>query len=201
MTPVLLHGLGQSPASWRETAGGMGVEALCPDVLSWLGREGYPDLYGGLETYCGTLDGPLDLCGLSLGGVLALQYAIEHPDRVRALALVGTQYVMPKGMLRLQNALFRLMPAGAFPGTGKAGTIALCRSMMDLDLTDGLSKVRCPTLILCGEKDKANRRAARGLKVGIPHSELVLLPNAGHEVNVDAPAALGERLKEFFAKA
>jgi len=177
----------------------MGMEAFCPDLCRWLGPEGYPDLYRGLETYCSTLDEPLCLCGLSLGGVLALQYAIEHPDRVCALALIGTQYAMPKGMLRLQNALFRLMPERAFSGMGmgKKDTIALCRSMMDLDFTAGLGKIRCPTLILCGEKDKANREAARGLKDGILNSELAFLPGAGHEVNVDAPAELGVRLRQF----
>lgn len=199
MTHVFLHGLGQSAESWAQTVQAMGEEALCPGLSRWLGPEGYPDLYRGLETYCDALDAPLCLCGLSLGGILALQYTIEHPDRVQALALIGIQYAMPKGMLRLQNALFRLMPERSFSGMGmrKKGTIALCRSMMDLDFTAGLGKVRCPTLILCGEKDKTNRKAAQGLKDGIPNSELAFLPGAGHEVNVDAPAELGERLCQF----
>ena len=42
------------------------------------------------------------MCGLSLGGILALQYAIEHPEHIHALALIGTQYTMPKTLLRIQ---------------------------------------------------------------------------------------------------
>lgn len=202
MNRVFLHGLGQGPESWTETLRAMGEDALCPDLSRWLGPAGWPDLCRGLEATCAGLEGPLCLCGLSLGGVLALEYAISHPDRVRALALIGAQYAMPKGALRLQNALFRLMPEKSFAGTGmgKAATIALCRSMMDLDLTAGLGKVRCPTLILCGEGDRPNRKAAQGLQAGIPNAELAFLPNAGHEVNKDAPTELGERLRAFFGE-
>lgn len=90
MKHVFLHGLGQDPASWDEVvrAMGLGDEALCPGLLSWLrGREiAYSNLYKALEEYCGTLERPLNLCGLSLGGELALEYAIKHPERVNACA-------------------------------------------------------------------------------------------------------------------
>ena len=35
------------------------------------------------------------LCGLSLGGVLALNYAIEHPEKIKGMVLIATQYKMP----------------------------------------------------------------------------------------------------------
>ena len=83
MPIVFLHGLGQKPGDWDPVINRLdkGSRALCPDLYA-LEREGedYPALYGALERYCDGLEGPLDLCGLSLGGVLALQYAAEHPE-------------------------------------------------------------------------------------------------------------------------
>lgn len=101
MKCVMLHGLGQSAASWNDTVKHMGQEPdiLCPELAQWL--EGceprYGSLYSGLENYCAQFEGPLNLCGLSLGGILALQYGIEHPERVNSMVLIGAQYTMQKG--------------------------------------------------------------------------------------------------------
>ena len=118
MSVVYLHGLGQTPASWEAVLRVLGQESggLCPDLFGLIrGKEVcYENLYQAFSRYCGALPAPLTLCGLSLGGVLALQYGIEHSDRVGALVLIGTQFVMPKGLLRLQNAMFRLMPGSMF---------------------------------------------------------------------------------------
>lgn len=50
----------------------------------------------------------------SLGAVLTLNYAIDHPDKVKALVLIAAQYKMPKKLLKVQNMLFHLMPNSAF---------------------------------------------------------------------------------------
>ena len=159
----------------------------------------YENLYQAFSRYCGALPAPLTLCGLSLGGVLALQYGIEHSDRVGALVLIGTQFVMPKGLLRLQNAMFRLMPGSMFSASGlsKADTMRLSRSMMALDFRGCLARLRCPVLAVCGTGDHANQKAARQLCRLVPQGELALIPGAGHEVNTDAPEALAEVLVRF----
>lgn len=197
---VFLHGLGQGPESWAATVRAMGTQALCPSLSRWL-EEGadYPHLYQGFAQYCDGLDGPLHLCGLSLGGILALQYAAQRPERMASLTLIGARYRMPKGLLRLQNALFSLMPERSFRGAGmgKRDMMALTRSMLELDLEEELKSLRCPVLILCGGRDRANRAAAVEMKARLPHGELVILPGAGHEANVDAPEALGAVLKGF----
>ena len=204
MKTVFLHGLGQGPSSWDGVVRAMdlGTDALCPDLLGWLrGQEvTYSNLYRALEQYCGELEGPVNLCGLSLGGELALEYAAGHPEKVNALALIAVQYVVPKGLLRLQNGIFRLMPASSFRemGLSKEGVLRLTNSMLDLDFRQALGKVRCPALAVCGEKDKANRTAARELSGKLPNARLAIIPGAGHEVNVDQPDALGAELKGFF---
>ena len=203
MKTVLLHGLGQSPESWKGVRAelGVGLEVLCP-ALSGLLRGGpasYPSLYRGLEDYCKGQAGPLGLCGLSLGGILALQYALEHPKRVERLALIGTQVCMPAGLLRVQDLIFHLLPAGSFRSMGfpKADVICLTRSMRTLDFQDKLSRICCPVLVVCGDRDRANRKAAFQMEEAIPGAELILLEGAGHEANIDQPKVLGRTLKRF----
>ena len=181
---------------------GTGFDVFCPSFSQWLEKKdpSYATLYQALERCCGQFDQPLNLCGLSLGGMLALQYGIEHPEKVNALVLIGTQFRAPKGLLQLQNLVFRLMPAASFQklGFGKEEVMRLSRSMMDLDFAQELKTIRCPVLILCGEKDGANRAAALQLKDRIPRAEFSLIAKAGHEVNVDSPMELGKRLSAFF---
>lgn len=203
MNCVLLHGLGQSSAGWKGTINNIdkSTAVFCPSLFDWLhGKEYcYGNLYRGLEKYCSQFEEPFVLGGLSLGGILALQYAMEHRDKVDALILMGTQYSMPRRMLKFQNVIFRLLPDRAFRemGASKKEIISLCRSMLDLDFTDRLKEIRCRTLILCGGKDKANYAASIKLKECIPNAEFFVVPDAGHEINKDSPQKLGERINAF----
>ena len=206
MKQVFVHGLGQLPAVWEKTLLNLrsGEEAVCPDLAALVrGREvDYGNLYKAFSDFCGGLDGPLDLCGLSLGGVLALHYAAARPENVRSLVLIAAQYKMPKGLLKVQNALFRLMPKGMFRQAGfeKGDFLRLCGSMAELDFTRQLSCVVCPALILCGERDAANRRASAELAGMLPNARLKVIKGAGHEVNADAPKALAEALRGFYER-
>ncbi len=204
MTYLFLHGLGQTAASWARVLKALpvGMDAVCPE-LSRLLEDGpcrYDRLYSAFASHCDGIPGPVGLCGLSLGGMLAMQYTIAHPEKVSSLVLIGTQYAAPKRLLRVQNAVFHLMPKRAFAQTGfqKQNLIQLCNSMLDLDLREGLEKITCPTLVICGEGDRANRPAAMELKKRLPAAELCILKDAGHEVNVEAPEALGAVLNGFW---
>lgn len=201
MTPIFLHGLGQRADSWERVRACWGKDAACPDLYSLFEQRevSYRSLYRGLERYCEEKEPPLVFCGLSLGAVLALQYALDHPRQVGGLALIAPQYRMPKALLSLQNLLFRLMPDGAFQETGltKKNMIRLTGSMKEIDLSPRLGNLRCPVLILCGEKDKANRQAARSLAAALPGASLREIAGAGHEVNRDAPEELAKRWVEF----
>lgn len=118
MKCIMLHGLGQSSESWKDTVKVFNdeFEVLCPNLSEWLSGKTpcYDTLYQTLETYCKRFEEPLNICGLSLGGILAMQYAIEYPEKVNSLVLIGTQYEMPKHLLKMQNLIFRIMPCSAF---------------------------------------------------------------------------------------
>ena len=202
MKYIYLHGLGQTPDSWNRVLGyrNTATDNICPDLARLVhGREAnYPDLYAAFSALCDTIEDDLTLCGLSLGGVLALNYTIDHPEKVRSLILIATPYKMPKQLLRLQNILFRFLPKSAFSQTGfqKTDFIRLCHSMAELDFSRSLRKVTCPVLVLCGEHDRANQKAARMLAGLLKNAAFQQIPNAGHEVNTDAPERLAEILKK-----
>ena len=206
MHTIYLHGLGQTADSWKPVLEKITLpgDNSCPDLVALLrGREvSYSSLYQAFSQQCSKIDGKLTLCGLSLGAVLALNYAIDHPGKVGALVLIAPQYKMPKKLLWLQNLVFRLMPESQFRQTGfqKADFVALCKTTAALDFSASLEKVSCPTLIVCGEKDGANKKAAGELAAILDNAVLKEVPGAGHQVNTQSPEALAALLEEFYTQ-
>lgn len=206
MKHIFLHGLGQTSSSWNDVVEFIEnkSDTLCPDLCSLFGNNeiNYQNLYKAFSAYCMEISEPLSICGLSLGGILALQYGIEHSDKVNSMVLIGTQYVMPKKLLHFQNLIFRFMPNSAFKGMGfgKNDFINLSKSMMSLDFQNSLQNLTCPVLVICGEKDGANKQAALQLKEKLPLAELSIIAKAGHEVNTEAPKQLGNEINSFFQK-
>lgn len=202
---ILIHGSGHKAASWNEVVSHLenSEDILCPELAALLdGREAsYPNLYASFIQYCDEIEGSVHLCGLSLGGILALNYAVDFPEKVKTLVLVGTPHKVPKVMFQIQNVIFRLLPKSVFETMAfdKKNTFALGCSMKDLDFRGRVEKITCPTLILCGEKDRANRKSAYYLSQNIKGAELRILQHTGHVVNEENPRALAKQLTEFYA--
>jgi proline iminopeptidase len=71
----------------------------------------------------------------------------------------------------------------------------------DFDYTPNLGRVRKPTLLVVGEKDRATTpRAARVLHEGIAGSELVVVPGVGHMSLVEAPNAYLDAVRPFLRR-
>ncbi len=203
MKYILLHGMGQSASSWDKTISFLPSEAetVCPDLSEFF-TEGdcrYSKMYSAFCDYCGSFSEPLNLCGLSLGAVLALNYAVDFPQKISSLILIAPQYDMPKFLLKVQNVLFRFMPESKFKDIclKKNDFITLTNSMANIDFTNGLDKVTCPVLVLCGEKDNVNIKAAKKLAEMLPNAKFGAIEKSGHEVNVDNPRGLAKALTEF----
>jgi pimeloyl-ACP methyl ester carboxylesterase len=60
-----------------------------------------------------------------------------------------------------------------------------------------LSELRLPTLVIAGERDEASLPVCRTLAKALPAAELVVIPEAGHVVNLAAPAAFDAALLGF----
>ncbi|MEH6944406.1 alpha/beta fold hydrolase [Bacillus sp. JJ722] len=206
MRYIFVHGLGQNSTSWEETISFMGktTQISHPDLFDLLKdkKPTYNNLYLAFSEYIEISSEPVILFGLSLGAVLALNYTIDHPQRVQSLVLIGAQYKMPKLLLKVQNTIFRFMPESSFQklGSSKNDFILLSNSMMELDFSKDLKRVQCNTLVLCGENDKANKRAAEKLAEQIPKAEIRTVIGAGHEINMEAPEKLASILNDFLRK-
>ena len=204
MKYLYLHGLGQKPDSWNKVIKGTKVSESSINLSLAEMLEGksatYKELYSVFSSECGKEKGGIVLCGLSLGAVLALNYAIDYPNKVKALVLIAAQYKMPEKILKVQNMLFHLMPNSALNKMGfkKADVISLCGTMAELDFRDSLHKVSCPVLIVCGEKDNANKKTSKELCHYLNNSCFHELMKTGHEANLEAPEELAIVLQKFY---
>ena len=68
-------------------------------------------------------------------------------------------------------------------------------------LWDSLEHIKCPVLVLRGEKSKVLSREIAGQMVErIPNARFVEIPDAGHQVPLHQPAAFAQAVKEFLAE-
>ena len=205
-TKIFVHGSGHKATSWEKTISYMtnNEDIVCPNLSSILeGKEAsYENLYSSFVKYCNEFDGQIHLCGLSLGGILALNFALDFPQKVKTLVLIGTPYKVPKVAFSFQNIIFRFLPKSIFETMAfdKKNTFALGDTMKNLDFSDRVKNIKCPTLILCGKKDSANMKSADYLSQSIRSAELKILENTGHVVNQENPKALADILNEYYLK-
>jgi 3-oxoadipate enol-lactonase len=175
--------------------------------------------------------GRAHVCGLSLGGMVALWLSIHRPDRVqRAIfadtaARIGTEEmwneriekvraegmraVREPGLARFFSEPFRqrhrdvVRQFGTMLETTPAeGYIAACAGLRDADLRHAVSRIRIPALVIGGELDVATPPSqARELHAAIPGSELVTLKQAAHLSNVERPDAFNAHALAFLGRA
>jgi pimeloyl-ACP methyl ester carboxylesterase len=155
--------------------------------------------------------GPAALLGNSFGCQVAVACALRHPGRVAALVLTGPTgdpaTRSPLGLLA-RLALDGLRerwpePLIALQGYWRFGFrrgIATARMMIADDVPAKLPLVTAPALVVRGEHDPiATPQWVDAVAELLPQSELVVIPNAAHAVNYDAPAALAAAVNRFLA--
>ena len=160
----------------------------------------YANVFAQLESRYAATSEPFVLCGLSLGAILALDYAIRHGEQLSSLVLIGVQYKVPTLLIDFQNLIFRCMPRKAVEAMdiSKPDMIQLPHSMRSLDFRAKLNEVSCPVTIVCGQKDHAGSciryNKAWHKNTGIP---LEWIENAGHNSNTDAPNVVNALIEQF----
>ena len=202
MALALLHGLGTGPEAWRPQLDELGPErtVLAPQL----------QLDGGfsVEREAGGLlrdlpPEPLDLCGLSLGALVALRMALDDPARVRRLAVCAGFASLPLRFRLLQGAvgtIAALVPArarGELGGLDRSAIRAVFRAGRRFDVSAELGRLTMPVLVLVGERDRANSGLSQALAAAVPCGRLEIVPGAGHVANADAPEAFTAALRSF----
>jgi pimeloyl-ACP methyl ester carboxylesterase len=98
-TVLLLHGLGANGDSWRLQTPALveaGYRVVAPDLRGF-GQAGYPGRTDVPQMAADTAallvhlqTGPVVVAGISMGGTVALQLALDHPELTSRLVLVNT---------------------------------------------------------------------------------------------------------------
>lgn len=185
------------PTTWAATAVGVGdlVDLNEPFTIA--------AAIGGLDAAVGaTGDVSVVLCGLSLGGVLATAYTIAHPERVSGLVLVASQVKPNPALMIAESLAVRLLPS-SWLGLPDGLTKDQARGVLDvagtLDFSSWLRGITQPTLVICGERDRANLPASRHLAAALPNARLEIVADAGHELNVTHPVEVLRLVDAFLA--
>ncbi len=64
-------------------------------------------------------------------------------------------------------------------------------------MREALATLRAPTLVVVGSDDSPSRRASEGLVEAVPNARLVIVPGAGHVVNLQKPDEVSAAIGEF----
>lgn len=170
------------------------------------------------------------VCGCSMGGVIALWLAANHPERIAGAVLAntgaklgtddgwnarikdvragGTAAIRDMVLGRFLTATFRAREpvtaariAGMIDATNDSGYIAACEALRDVDLREAAKTVRVPAMIIGSELDESTPPAlSHELHASINGSELVMIPAAAHLSNVEQPGSFNSALLRFLAK-
>lgn len=162
------------------------------------------------------------IVGLSMGGRIARNFALHHPERVGALVLANTTpgfgSLTPEQVVRFVNERKTLDPAAqarrlvsprARPGafdTLVASLHALHResylktveASVAQDLAAPIEQIRAPTLVVTSDEDRLYPPAiAQDMARRIPGARLALIEGAGHLSNLEQPERFNQVVLEF----
>ncbi len=167
------------------------------------------------------------LVGISVGGMIALDFAATWPERVQSLVLsdtapkIGTAVLWNErianlrqhGMGALSDMILSRWFANSFATEQPAayqgyanmltrmpveGYTGTCGAIRDADLTEAAKTITAPTLVLCGAEDMATPPAlVHGLCELIPHAQYQKIPDAGHLPCIEQPDIMAQHIAQF----
>jgi len=227
---LFIHGAGGCAEIWRDLA-----SLFTPDIsvaaIDLSGHGGSPrkaaphtlgDYVADVLSAVRASGGKPVLCGHSMGGAVAAQLALENPDAIGGLILLGSG-----ARLRVLPAIFdqlaadfaaavKSFPAFAF---GPAATPEARQKYVDLmlradpavtiedfricdsfDIIPRLGEITLRTLVIGAEKDNLTPlKYSQFLQSGIPGARLEILPGAGHISMLECPALIAPLVRDFIA--
>jgi len=162
------------------------------------------------------------LVGHSLGGGIALQYALDYPGELKAIVPVGSGArlrVHPDYLKEIEAAITGdsgpwlkrqeertalMEPAFRESFLEKRRAIGPTPQLNDLrtcdkfDVMDRLGEIKLPVLLICGTEDAMTPvKYHRFLADRLPDARLVIVPDTTHYVFTEKPTEVNQALKEF----
>jgi 3-oxoadipate enol-lactonase len=127
-------------------------------------------------------------------------------DRVAKVRAGGMEAMVDPTLERWFKASFRaaspkLMArvANWIRATPPDGYIGCCAAIPTIDVTHRLGEITVPCMVMVGADDIAMPPAmAQTLDEHLPHSELVVIPGAGHLSNLEQSGAFNAALSRFY---
>lgn len=156
------------------------------------------------------------VCGVSIGGRIALGVAAIAPDRVSSLILCDTalefrppetwqqriEAVAQGGLAAIADAVMdRWVLDQSLPSskalrrmllrTDPAGYAGCAAALRDARASDVVGRVRCPATVIVGDKDGSTPlSAAQAVRDAIPNAGMVTIADAAHIPNFEREAAM-----------
>lgn len=200
---IFLHGLGQTASVWDPVIQNLSTTntfsiALFEDFSKKIPMD-IDSLNSVVTNELSHMQEPYILCGLSLGGIIALQQSILKDPLLKGIIVSAGQFEAPNRLLlTLQKIMFRFLPKKtvATLGLTKKQLLELTNSLHTLHLRSELKEVDVPTLLICGLKDKANLTASKELTQILNHANLKLVQGK-HELNKEQPEIFAKLINNF----
>jgi pimeloyl-ACP methyl ester carboxylesterase len=218
---LLLHGGGGSGRSFSDQipAFAKHFRVILPDLRAQ-GRTsdgpGPLTYHGMAEDIVALLDHlkvpRADVMGWSDGGIIGLDLAINHPERVKHLVSFGANFT-PDGYtpaaldwISTANAesfgadsrreYERVAPDPSHYETTMNKVLALWRTQPNFSLAE-LGSIRTPTLIAAGEHDMVRQDHTEALAHAIPGARLWIVAGASHDVISEEPEMVNRTVTDF----
>lgn len=169
------------------------------------------------------------LVGLSMGGRIATNFTLAYPNAVKSLTLMDSALDGYKSEVDwnvhakeqgVEKAKENWLNHELFTVTQKRPEVAAALRVIvesysgwhwlhhdpqnhtNTHARDHLHEITKPTLVVAGEGDLIYfHNIANVLAAGIPSAQKVIVPNAGHMVNMEAPDEINNLLADFIAKS
>jgi pimeloyl-ACP methyl ester carboxylesterase len=156
--------------------------------------------------------------GLSLGGYMSLAFYRAHPERVRALLIIDTGPGFKKddareawnkrahetgerfereGLAVLKSASRERSDVSHRDASGLARAARGMLTQRDARVIELLPDIKVPSLVVVGADDAPFLAASDYMAAKIPGAQKVVIPAAGHAVNIDQPQAFIDAVLPF----
>lgn len=158
--------------------------------------------------------------GLSLGGYMSLAFHRAHPQRVRALLIIDTGPGFKKddardawnrrahdtgdrfereGLAVLKSLSRERSSVSHRDASGLARAARGMLAQRDARVIESLPDIKVPSLVVVGADDAPFIAASDYMAAKIPGAKKVVIPAAGHAVNIDQPQAFIDAVLPFLA--